>query len=127
MLGTSSNNEKKSTANAAADGSIKQFLKVRMNLVNLLVFVFLFSTASFDYYLINFYLKYVPGNVFVNTIVSSVSSATANCIAGSIVVRAGSRSAMTCTYGLCAAAAFLLLLAESSQALSLVPFTVLAA
>mmetsp|Transcript_21643 Transcript_21643/g.28991 ORF Transcript_21643/g.28991 Transcript_21643/m.28991 type:complete len:142 (+) Transcript_21643:1371-1796(+) len=38
----------------------------------------------------------------------------------------GSRKGMSTTFGLCAIAAFLLLIAESTQALSMIPFTVLA-
>ena len=69
--------------------SFRQFLKVKLNLVNVLIFVFLFSTASFDYYLINFYLKYIPGNVYVNTIVAASSACIANYISGIIINKMG--------------------------------------
>ena len=93
----------------------------------MLIFVFLFSAASFDYYLINFYLKYIPGNVFVNTIVSSVSSGIATFLSGSLVIKFGSRNGMGLTFGLCCIAGAVLLMAESSEWLSGIPFTVLVA
>ena len=89
--------------------------------------MFLFSTASFDYYLINFYLKYIPGNVFVNSIVSSVSSGVATFLSGSIVIKLGSKNGMCVTYGLAVLAGTLLLTAETGNWISGVPFAVLAA
>ena len=68
----------------------KVFLSSCLNLTNLLVFIYLMSAASFDFYLINFYLKYIPGNVFVNTIVSSLSSGISCFISGIVVLKLGS-------------------------------------
>lgn len=69
--------------------SFSQFIRSCMNLVNLLVFIYLFSVSSFDFYLINFYLKYIPGNVFTNTIVSSISSSISGYVSGIIVLKLG--------------------------------------
>ena len=96
-------------------------------MTNLVVFVYLFSAASFDYYLINFYLKYIPGNVFVNSIISSVSSGVATFIAGTIVVKLGSVTGFCSTFGLCMLSGVLLFIAEANSWLSVVPFAVLAA
>ena len=35
-------------------------------------------SCSFDYYLVSFYLKYIPGDVFINTAASSLADLTAN-------------------------------------------------
>ena len=51
---------------------------------NLLVLLFLWVVASFDYFLINFQLKYIEGDVYVNTIVSSVSEVCAYIISGAL-------------------------------------------
>ena len=51
---------------------------------NLIVLLFLWVAASFDYFLINFQLKYIQGDVFVNTIVSSVSEVCAYIISGAL-------------------------------------------
>jgi len=107
--------------------SFKSFLSVCLNLTNLIAFVYLFSAASFDFYLINFYLKYVPGNVFVNTIVSSASSCISGYISGFIVLKLGSQNGMSVTFSLCFLSSILLLVAESSNWLSVIPVAVLAA
>ena len=91
------------------------------------MFVYLFSAASFDFYLINFYLKYIPGNVFVNAIVASISASIATCLSGILIAKLGSRNGMCSTFGLCAMAGILLFIAESSDWLVVVPFAVLAA
>ena len=102
-------------------------------MINLLVFVYLFTAASFDFYLINFYLKYIPGNVFTNTIVASVSSSIASFISGFIVTKLGSACSMSITFGLCAIAGIVLFVVESSSSSSaespsqLIPVAVLAA
>lgn len=87
----------------------------------------MFSAASFDYYLINFYLKYIPGNVFINTIVSSLSSGVSCYISGVIILKLGSQNGMCITFALCFFSAILLLIAESSKWLNVIPFAVLAA
>jgi hypothetical protein len=50
----------------------------------MMIFIFLLSAVSFNYYLVNFYLKYIPGNVYVNTVVQSLAEATAALIGGAI-------------------------------------------
>lgn len=41
------------------DGSIKNLIKDRAMLINLVVLLFLWVASAFDYYLINFQLKYI--------------------------------------------------------------------
>ena len=81
--------------------------------MNLLIFVYLFTAASTDYYLINFYLKYIPGSVFVNTIVASLSSSIASYLSGTIIMKIGAKKSLSSMFGLCAVGSFVLLIAES--------------
>ena len=46
--------------------------------------LFLWIVASFDYFLINFQLKYIKGDIYVNSIVSSVSEIAAYLISGAL-------------------------------------------
>ena len=90
------------------------------------------SAASFDFYLINFYLKYIPGNIFINTIVSSASSSASCYIAGVIIIKMGSRNGMCLAFTLCFLSGVLLLVSESAGEtsalmLSAIPFAVLSA
>lgn len=112
---------------ADKEESFKDFLSVCLNLTNLLAFVYIFSTTSFDFYLINFYMKYIPGNIFVNTIVSSASSSISGFVSGLIVLKLGSQNGICFAFGLCFLASILLLAAESNDWQSVIPFAVLAA
>ena len=58
-------------------------------LINLVVLLFLWVASAFDYYLINFQLKYIDGDIYVNTIVSSVSEVTAYIVSGALYDRIG--------------------------------------
>ena len=65
-------------------GSLKVLLKNKRHLSNLLVVLFLWVASAFDYFLINFQLKYIKGDIYINTIVSSVSEVIAYIISGAI-------------------------------------------
>ncbi len=71
-------------AKIKVDGSIKNLIKDRTMFINLIVLIFLWVASSFDYYLINFQLKYIDGDIYVNTIVSSVSEVTAYMVSGAL-------------------------------------------
>lgn len=42
-------------------------------LMNLVFFTLLWSTSFFDYYLLNFEIKYIPGNIHVNNLASGLA------------------------------------------------------
>jgi len=41
-------------------------MKSKTNIRNAIIFVIFNITCGFCYYLITFYIKYLPGNIFVN-------------------------------------------------------------
>ena len=52
-------------------GTLKDLVKIRRHLINLLLMIYIWIASSFDMYLITFQMKYLPGSIFVNTLVSS--------------------------------------------------------
>lgn len=52
--------------------------------INLLVLTFLWIAASFDYFLINFQMKYIEGDMYINTIVSCTSEVVAYIVSGAL-------------------------------------------
>ena len=62
--------------------------------------------SSFDYYLISFYMKYVPGNIFVNTAVSSISELTAYIFSAFAMSLLGFKFSFMMGYALAAAGGF---------------------
>jgi hypothetical protein len=49
------------------------FLKNRIILKNLVIMIYMWITVSGSYYLVNFQLKYLPGSIYTNTVVSAVA------------------------------------------------------
>ena len=73
------------------DGSLKELIKDKRHLHNLLLLLFLWVASAFDYYLINFQLKYIEGDIYTNTIVSSVSEVTAYLVSGALYEKIGTK------------------------------------
>ena len=46
-------------------------------LINLILMTVFWTAGSFNYYIITFYLKYIPGNIYVNTTLSSFAEVAA--------------------------------------------------
>lgn len=59
------------------DQSIGALFAEPVLLANLIASCFTWLFASFNFYLITFYLKYFPGNVFVNSLCFAVADALA--------------------------------------------------
>ena len=53
-------------------------------LINFLILTLFWSTSSINFYTVNFYMPYVPGDVFVNTFYSCLSENVANLMSGFI-------------------------------------------
>ena len=64
--------------------SVITALKDSTILTNFIVVLICFSVVSFNYYMISFYLKYVGGNIFINTLSSTISECIGNFAAGGI-------------------------------------------
>ena len=58
-------------------------------LVNLICMTMVWVSASFCYYLISFQLKYIQGDIWINSIVSSSSECVAFALSGIIVKKIG--------------------------------------
>ena len=68
---------------------MRELVKNKRHLQNLLILLFLWIVSAFDYYLINFQLKYIDGDIYENTIISSVSEVTAYLISGALYDKIG--------------------------------------
>ena len=68
------------------------YVRQRPIKVNLAVMAYMWSACSFAYYMINFYMKYLPGNIFTNTFASGFSEMTADALSGLIYRRLGAKT-----------------------------------
>jgi hypothetical protein len=70
-------------------GSIKDIIGVRRHLINLFIMVAVWIASSFDFYLLNFQLKSIKGNIFLNTFSSAISELPAIIISGFMYKKVG--------------------------------------
>ena len=74
------------------------YLKQRDIQINLLVMTYMWGTVSFTYYLISFQLKYLPGDVYNNSMASSASELLAYILGGILYKKIGIRLAFCFSY-----------------------------
>lgn len=109
------------------DLSVRTFLKSKQNLTNGLIFMFLAITCSFCYYLINFYVKYIPGNIFTNQIANSIAESIAHGASCIVVTVLSIKKGFISAFSACNLSSFLLLFATLYDVAWLIPVTVLGA
>lgn len=66
-----------------------------MIIVNLVVMTYMWAACSFTYYMIAIYVKYLPGNIYVNTLASGSSEMVAYALAGIVYAKVGLRWTFT--------------------------------
>ena len=84
--------------NQKEEYSVLKALKESKTVINLLVAISLFSFISFNYYLIDFYLKYIGGNIFVNTFISLISECVGNFMVGYMHRWTGTKLSLIISY-----------------------------
>ena len=72
-------------------GSLKDLIKIRRHAINLLILVVVWVASSFNYYLINFKMKYIEGNIFVNNSVAATTEMVAYLVGGFAYQKIGIR------------------------------------
>ena len=80
--------------------------------------------SAFDYYLINFQLKYIDGDIYTNTIISSVSEVTAYLVSGALYDKIGARVSFVGSFVIAVVGSVLLITLED-QYVNLVQYMVL--
>ena len=68
------------------------------------------SAGSFNYYIITFYLKYIPGNVYVNTSLSCIAEVLAYIGSGLLMNVFGVKLSYICAFILAATGGILLVI-----------------
>jgi uncharacterized membrane protein (DUF485 family) len=79
-------------------GTFKDLIKIRRHFINLLLMIFIWMASSFDMYLITFQMKYLPGSIFVNTLVSSAVDIPISIVSGILYSKFGVRITLPIFY-----------------------------
>ena len=72
----------------------------KVYLLNLIIIVLAWSASSSCFYIIGFYVKYLPGDAFMNIIVTSVADAISSIVAGSISTAIGAKNTLFMSFSL---------------------------
>lgn len=77
---------------------LRALLRNRVLCVNLLIMIVLWTVTSFDYYMINFQLQFIQGNIFNNTMLSSISEISAYMLAGVLLEKINIKISFVVSY-----------------------------
>jgi hypothetical protein len=91
-------------------GTLSDLVKVKRNFNNLLCMIYIWIASSFGLYLITFQMKYLPGNIYVNTLVSSIVDIPISIIAGVVYYKYGVRVTLPIFYVISTFGAILLIM-----------------
>ena len=91
-------------------GSFKDIVRVRRHFINLIIMVAVWIASSFDYYLLNFQMKNIKGNIFLNTFSSSMSELPSIIISGIMYKKLGIKVTLVFWFSLSLAGGILLII-----------------
>lgn len=83
--------------------------------MNLIIIVVAWCASTVCFYIIGFYIKYIPGDVFSNIIITSIADALSSIGAGVISTHFGAKNTLFFSFTLAALSGIALLLAESGK------------
>lgn len=79
-------------------GSIKDLVKIRRHFINLLILLFAWIASSFDIYLLNYLLKYMPGDIFRNTMTTNAADIPIVILTGFAYQKFGTKWCLTSAF-----------------------------
>lgn len=77
-----------------------EFFKDKTNMVNLLIMNIAWSSVTFGYYLIGYYLKYIPGDIYTNVMLSSLAEVLACFFSGVVSSKYGIKATMILSFAM---------------------------
>lgn len=78
------------------------FCQSKAMLLNLVLMTVFWSTSSLNYFIITFYLKYIPGNIYTNTSLACIAEIIAYVVIGFIMDKFGVKLSFIISYILAA-------------------------
>ncbi|CDW90392.1 UNKNOWN [Stylonychia lemnae] len=107
------------------NGTLKDLIKIRRHMINLLIMICAWIGTSFNYYLINFQLKYIKGDFFVNVITASITDMIACFLSGILYQTLGIRVVLVSCFLISLSGGFFLLIFQNF--ISIIPVFILLA
>lgn len=92
--------------------TVCNFITDKLNVRNGMNFMIMAIACSFCYYLINFYVKYLPGSIYTNQLVNSLSESTAHALSAVVVQCLSVKKGFGFAYLSCILASLMVIFAE---------------
>ncbi|CAI2363436.1 unnamed protein product [Moneuplotes crassus] len=105
------------------DFSVRQELKNKRTLMNLICVIVIFCVGSFNYYMVGFYIKYVGDNIYINILASTSSEIAGNFAFAFIQKCIGSKKSLIVCFMLSLASAIPLLFVNNSIVIAICVFS----
>ena len=96
-------------------GSLKDLIKIKRHFNNLLIFIYMWIASSFNIYLVTYAMKYIPGNIYHNSLVSAVTDLPLAIIGGIVYHKLGARFTLTAAFILAIVGSVSILIAGNSH------------
>ena len=107
--------------------TMKYFFKSSSNKKNLLIFTVMYFACSYCYYLINLYMKYLTGDIYVNQITNSLSEAVSCIFPLLMLKRISVKSSFTIAFLVSMVSCVVIMIAEHGNYAALSPIGILGA
>ena len=91
------------------DFTLIDVFKDKVYMLNLIIIVLSWCASTVCFYIIGFYIKYVPGNVFSNIIITSIADALSSVGAGLVAQNCGAKKTLFLSFSLAAVAGMALI------------------
>jgi hypothetical protein len=105
------------------NGSMKDLIKIKRHLINLILMVYFWIASSFSLYLVKYSIKNLPGDFFMNNLITGVSDVPVAILGGYLYHKFGLRIVLFSFFLIALFGGILLIiLSESNQ--SLVPIMI---
>ena len=94
------------------DFTLIDVFKDRVYMLNLIIIVLSWCASTVCFYIIGFYIKYIPGNVFSNIIITSIADALSSVGAGLVAQNCGAKKTLFLSFSLAAVAGMALIFVD---------------
>lgn len=102
------------------------FCKDKAMLCNLILMSIFWTSSSFNYYIMTFYLKYIPGNIYVNTSLSCFAEIIAYICSGFIMNLFGVKLSFMISFAVAAVGGILLVIFFNAEGALIATFVLFA-
>jgi hypothetical protein len=79
-------------------GSLRDLIAIRRHVINLSILLFAWIGSSFNYYLVNIIIKYLPGDVFVNALVTNSADVPIAILGGVLYANLGVKRSLSLAF-----------------------------